>query len=74
MTATTITLRLAKAEKQALVDYAKTFGMTVSEFVRTAALSLIEDELVLRVWEGVKREFDDTPQTLPASGAAAKHL
>lgn len=74
MATTTITLRLAESEKQVLADYAKTFGMSVSEFVRTSALSRIEDELDLVVWEDAKREFDRNPQTLTADEIAAKYL
>lgn len=74
MATTTITLRLAESEKQVLADYAKTFGMSISEFVRTTALSRIEDELDLIAWEDAKREFDDDPQTLAANEIAAKYL
>lgn len=74
MGTTTVTLRLAESEKQVLADYAKTFGMSISEFVRTAALSRIEDELDLVAWEGAKREFDRDPQTLTADDIAAKYL
>ena len=74
MATTTITLRLAESEKQAIADYARTFGVSISEFVRTAALSRIEDELDLAAWEEAKREFDQDPQTLTASEVAAKYL
>ena len=74
MATTTITLRLAESEKQVLADYAKTFGMSISEFVRTAALSRIEDELDLVAWEDAKREFDADPRTLSADEVAAKYL
>lgn len=74
MATTTITLRLAEAEKQALSDYAKTFGVSVSEFVRSAALSRLEDELDLAVWDDAKREFNEDPQTLTADEITAKYL
>jgi uncharacterized protein (DUF1778 family) len=74
MKTTTITLRLAESEKQLLADYAKTFGMSISEFVRTTALARIEDELDLVAWEDAKREFDDDPTTLTADEIAAKYL
>ncbi len=74
MATTTVTLRLAESEKQVLADYAKTFGMSISEFVRTAALSRIEDELDLVAWDEAKREFDDDPKTLSADEIAAKYL
>ncbi|MFT4215967.1 MAG: DUF6290 family protein [Micropruina sp.] len=74
MATTTVTLRLAEAEKALLADYARAFGMSVSEFVRTAALERVEDELDLRAWDEAKREFDANPQTLTADEIAAKYL
>ncbi|MFT4299780.1 MAG: DUF6290 family protein [Aeromicrobium sp.] len=74
MGTTTVTLRLAESEKQVIADYAKTFGMSVSEFVRTTALSRIEDELDLVAWDDAKREFDADPRTLTADEIAAKYL
>lgn len=44
----TMTIRMGADEKSLINDYAKTFGMTASEFVRTAVLEHIEDELDLR--------------------------
>lgn len=74
MATTTLTLRLAESEKRVLADYAKTFGMSVSEFVRTTALARIEDELDLVVWEDAKREFDADPTTLSADEISSKYL
>lgn len=74
MSTSTLTLRLAESEKKLLADYAKAFGMSVSEFVRTSALEKIEDELDLRAWDEAKREFDVNPQTLTAEEIAAKYI
>jgi len=71
---TTLTLRLEENEKQLLADYAKAFGMSVSEFVRKSALDRIEDELDLRAWDNAKQEFDANPTTLSADEIAAKYL
>lgn len=68
MTTTTITLRFTESEKAVLADHAKSVGMSISEFVRTAALSRMEDELDLVAWEEAKREFDEDPKTLTADG------
>lgn len=70
----TLTLRLAAEEKRLLADYARTFGMSVSEFVRTAALERIEEELDLVAWDEAKREHDADPQTLSAREIADKYL
>lgn len=74
MSTTTITLRLSEPEKQLLSDYARTFGVSISEFVRNAALSRIEDELDLVAWEDAKREFEHDPRTLTPDQIAAKYL
>ncbi len=74
MMTTTLTLRLDEAEKKLLSDYAKTFGMSVSEFVRRSALERIEDELDLRAWDEAKAEFDADPVTFTSEEIAAKYL
>lgn len=71
---TTVTLRLAQSEKRLLADYAKAFGMSLSEFVRSTALEKVEDELDLKAWEAAKQEFDEDPQTLTAQEVAEKYL
>ncbi|WP_454296558.1 type II toxin-antitoxin system RelB family antitoxin [Salana multivorans] len=71
---TTMTLRLSESEKRLIADYAKTFGMSVSEFVRSSALERIEDELDLVAWDEAKAEFDADPRTLTAAEVAAKYL
>lgn len=45
-----ITLRLDAREKAIIQDYASTFGQSLSEFMRTAALQRIEDETDLQAW------------------------
>ncbi|SEB66748.1 Ribbon-helix-helix protein, copG family [Paramicrobacterium humi] len=74
MATSTLTLRLDASEKRLLTDYAKTFGMSVSEFVRRSALERIEDELDLQAWNRAKDEFDADPLTLSADEIAAKYL
>ncbi|MGB4778272.1 type II toxin-antitoxin system RelB family antitoxin [Microbacterium sp.] len=74
MATSTLTLRLAESEKKLLADYAKAFGMSLSEFVRTSALERIEDELDLKAWDEAKGEFDANPETLTAEQIAAKYL
>lgn len=74
MPTSTVTLRLEESEKKLLTDYAKAFGMSVSEFVRSSALEKIEDELDLRAWDEAKSEFDANPQALTAEEIAAKYL
>lgn len=71
MTTTTITLTLDSAEKQLVSDYARTFGVTVSEFIRETALRRIEDELGLVAWDQAKVEFDSDPRMVSASKITA---
>ena len=70
----TMTIRMGANEKALINDYAKTFGMTASEFVRTAVLERIEDELDLRDWYAAKAEFDADPTTYTADESARKYL
>ena len=74
MPPTTMTVRLDSREKDLISDYAKAFGTSVSEFVRTAVLERIEDELDLKAWDQAKAEFDADPATLSAAEIAAKYL
>lgn len=74
MAVTTITIRIDSSDKTLIGDYAKTFGMTASEFVRMAALERIEEELDLRAWYDAKAEYDDNPVSYSAEEIAQKHL
>ena len=74
MPTSTMTIRLGSDEKALIGDYAKTFGMSASEFIRTAVLERIEDELDLRTWYEAKAEFDEDPITFSADEIAKKYL
>lgn len=74
MPTTNITVHLTEAEKQLLADHAKTLEMSISEFMRRAALAHVEDELDRATWEDAKHVFDADPQTLTADEVASKHL
>lgn len=74
MSSSTITVRLDSAEKQLISDYAKTFGVSVSEFVRASILEKIEDELDLGAWYEAKTEFDKDPVTISSDEIAKKYL
>ncbi|WP_251212564.1 type II toxin-antitoxin system RelB family antitoxin [Adlercreutzia murintestinalis] len=74
MASTTMTIRLDAAEKQLVSDYAQTFGMSISEFIRDSVLEKIEDELDLRTWYEAKAEFDADPVSLSAEDVAKKYL
>lgn len=74
MSSATMTIRLESAEKALISDYATTFGQSVSEFMRRAALERIEDDLDLKTWREAKAEFDADPVILTASEIAEKYL
>ena len=74
MSTTTITLRIDSAEKQLISDYARTFGVSVSEFVRETTLRRIEDELDLVAWKQAKAEFEADPQMVPAADVTSEYL
>lgn len=74
MASATMTIRLDEDEKRLITDYAKTFGMSVSELMRKSALEMIEDELDLEDWKSAKSGFDNDPETIPAAEIARKYL
>jgi uncharacterized protein (DUF1778 family) len=74
MASATMTIRMDEDEKELITGYAKTFGMSTSEFMRRSALERIEDELDLEDWKRAKAEFDRDSETIPASEIARKYL
>ncbi|MDR2108823.1 MAG: DUF1778 domain-containing protein [Coriobacteriales bacterium] len=74
MPSSSITIRLSADDKGLISSYAKAFGQSVSDFIREAALSRIEDELDLRVWDQAKAEYDANPLSYPAEEMAKKYL
>ena len=74
MASTTMTIRMDSAEKSLIADYARTFGESVSEFMRSCALERIEDSLDLSAWREAKAEFDADPETISAADIAKKYL
>ena len=74
MASSTITIRLDADEKRLISDYASTYGMTTSEFVRRTVLEFLEDQLDLQQWYEAKREFDRDPDVLSAYEIEKKYL
>lgn len=74
MASSTITLRVDSVEKNLIADYAQTFGMSISEFIRSAVMDKIEDELDLRAWYEAKAEFDADPVIISADDMAKKYF
>ena len=59
----TVSLRLSEDDARLIKDYAKLHGVTVSEFLRHAALEKIEDELDVRAAEKAYAEYLADPVT-----------
>ena len=74
MSTASITLRLDAQDKAIIQDYAATFGQSLSEFMRTAALQRIEDETDLRAWREAKADLCADPQVRTADEMARKYL
>lgn len=59
----TMTLRINEEDAQLIRDYARLHGITVSEFLRRAALEKIEDELDIRAAEKAYADYLADPVT-----------
>ena len=60
----TLTLRISEQDSQLIRDYAQMKGMTVSEFMRRAALEKIEDEIDLQAALRARAEYQADPKTV----------
>ena len=74
MSSATMTIQLDEGDKRLITDYAKTFGTSVSEFMRRCAVERIEDELDLQAWREAKAEFDADPATISTVEITWKYL
>lgn len=70
----TMTLRLQNSEKKLLQSYALLQGLSLSEFVKKAALEKIEDEIDLKVALDAKAKFEANPVTISADEIEGKYL
>lgn len=59
----TMTLRISEKDSKLIKDFARFQGITVSEFMRRAALERIEDELDIRAAEKAYAEYLANPVT-----------
>lgn len=60
----TMTVRMGDEETRLIKDYARLHGITVSDFMRRAALEKIEDELDIRAAERAYAEYLADPETI----------
>ena len=59
----TMTLRISEEDSRLIQDYARLHGISVSEFLRRAALEKIEDELDIRAAEKAYAAYLADPVT-----------
>ena len=59
----TVSLRMSEDDTRLIKDYARLHGISVSEFMRRAALEKIEDELDIRAAEKAYAEYLADPVT-----------
>lgn len=74
MATPTITIRMSDDEKRFITAYAEMKGITLSGFLREAALSRIEDDLDLKAWDLAKKEFDTDAIVYTAEEIEKKYL
>lgn len=60
----TMTLRMPEEDSRLIRDYARLHGISVSEFLRRAALEKIEDEMDIRAAEKAYAEYLADPTTI----------
>lgn len=59
----TMTIRLNESEKEFIADFAKTFGMSTSEWARKTLLAAIEDAIDARIADEAYEEYLASPDT-----------
>lgn len=57
----TVTLRMSDDDSRIIRNYAKLHGITVSEFMRRAAMEKIEDEIDLEIALRAKADYETEP-------------
>lgn len=58
-----ILLRLSKQDDKLVRDYAKLYGLSVSEFIRNTIIERIENEIDIKAYEEAIRELEEDPTT-----------
>lgn len=59
----TISLRLSDQDNKLIRDIAKLHGMSVSEFIRSAVIERIEDEIDIQAYMEAMAELEEDPTT-----------
>lgn len=61
MNEATMTVRVDKAEKSLISDFAKMKGVSASRFIRECVLRDIEDQIDVQAYLSAKEEYDKNP-------------
>ena len=68
----TMTIRMGDAEKQLVADFARTFGMSTSEWARRTLLEAIEDAVDARIADEAYEEYLAVPVSYTLDEVAAE--
>jgi|MucameStandDraft_1065616.scaffolds.fasta_scaffold207999_1 RHH-type rel operon transcriptional repressor/antitoxin RelB len=58
-----ITMRVSDSEKKMIQNFATLYGMSISDYIRTAVMEKIEDEYDLQAYHKALAEFEKDPTT-----------
>lgn len=58
-----ITMRVSDSEKKLIQDFATLYGMSISDYIRTAVMEKIEDEYDLQAYKKALAEYEKDPTT-----------
>lgn len=58
-----ISLRLSDQDSKLIREYAKLYGMSMSEFIRNTVIEKIEDEIDIQAYNEAMAELEEDPTT-----------
>ena len=58
-----ITMRVSEEEKKLIQQFADFYGVSVSDFIRTAVIERIEDEYDIKAYNKAMEEYNKNPKT-----------
>ena len=58
-----ITMRVSDEEKKLIQQFADFYGVSVSDFIRTAVIERIEDEYDIKAYNKAMEEYNKNPKT-----------
>ena len=74
MASSILSVRIEDNDRELITEFAKVFGMSPSELLRTSALERIEDELDLKAYEEAIKEYEADPVSYSSEEIEKKYL